>query len=97
MTVLGVFYLSIAKPDLSYFSYESSNPIYGATTNPHDTGRSPGGSSGGEAALIGAGGSVLGMGSDIAGSIRIPAHFCGIYGLKSTPGRLRLVYKSIYI
>ncbi|CAH1242951.1 FAAH [Branchiostoma lanceolatum] len=65
-----------------------SNPLFGKTLNPHDPTRSPGGSSGGEAALIGGGGSVLGIGNDIAGSIRIPAHFCGICGFKPTANRL---------
>ncbi|RUS89418.1 hypothetical protein EGW08_002791 [Elysia chlorotica] len=70
-------------------SFACANPIYGETCNPHDQGRSPGGSSGGEGAIVGGGGSILGVGSDIAGSIRIPACFCGIYALKPTSGRLR--------
>lgn len=70
-------------------SYDCSNIIYGQTVNPHNLKKTSGGSSGGEAALIGGGGSILGIGSDIGGSIRIPAAFCGICGLKPTVGRLR--------
>jgi fatty acid amide hydrolase len=68
--------------------HESDNPVYGRTNNPWDLKRTPGGSSGGEAAIIAAGGSSLGLGGDFGGSIRIPAHFCGIHGLKPTSGRL---------
>ncbi|XP_050402848.1 vitamin D3 hydroxylase-associated protein [Patella vulgata] len=71
-------------------TFECSNPLYGITTNPHDSTRSPGGSSGGEGALIGGGGSLLGIGGDIGGSIRIPCHMCGIVGLKPTEQRLSL-------
>lgn len=67
---------------------ESDNPVYGRTNNPWDPERSPGGSSGGEAAIIAAGGSPLGLGTDIGGSVRVPAHSCGIHSLKPTPGRL---------
>ena len=74
-------------PDL-LFAFESSNLIFGQTNNPYDTTRTPGGSSGGEAALIAACGSPLGLGSDAAGSVRLPAAFCGIAGLKPTSGRL---------
>ena len=69
-------------------SFGCSNPVYGETVNPHDRTRTPGGSSGGEAALIAAGGSVLGLGSDVGGSVRVPAHFSGVCGLKPTTGRL---------
>ncbi|XP_051802957.1 vitamin D3 hydroxylase-associated protein-like isoform X4 [Acanthochromis polyacanthus] len=69
-------------------SYDCSNPIYGQTVNPHNLQKTSGGSSGGEGALIGGGGSLLGIGTDVAGSIRIPASFCGICGLKPTAGRL---------
>jgi fatty acid amide hydrolase len=69
-------------------NHETDNPHYGRTNNPWDIGRTPGGSTGGEAALIAAGGSPLGLGSDLGGSIRIPAHFCGIHGLKPTSHRL---------
>eukprot|EP00058_Branchiostoma_floridae_P009644 XP_002595132.1 hypothetical protein BRAFLDRAFT_67914 [Branchiostoma floridae] len=65
-----------------------NNPVFGTTVNPLDPTRSPGGSSGGEAALIRAGGSVLGFGTDGAGSVRGPAHFCGICGFKPTGLRI---------
>lgn len=67
-------------------AYETDNDRYGKTLNPYDLNRTPGGSSGGEAAIIAAGGSVIGLGSDGAGSIRQPAHNTGIVGLKPTRG-----------
>jgi amidase len=74
-------------PDL-LFAFESDNLIFGRTNNPYDLSRTSGGSSGGEAALIAAVGSPFGLGSDAAGSVRVPAHFCGIASLKPTSGRL---------
>ena len=68
--------------------YETDNPVFGRTNNPHDLKRTPGGSSGGEAAAIAAHLSPAGIGSDLSGSIRVPAHFCGIAGLKPTSGRV---------
>ena len=68
--------------------WQSANPIYGRTNNPHDVTRSPGGSSGGSAAAIAMGFSALEMGSDIGGSIRVPAAFCGVYGHKPSHGLL---------
>jgi len=68
--------------------YTADNPVFGRGNNPYDLTRTPGGSSGGEAAAIAAGLSVIGVGSDLAGSIRIPAHFCGIAGLKPATGRI---------
>ncbi len=68
--------------------YNADNPVFGRTNNPHDPARSPGGSSGGEAAAIATRLSPAGLGSDLAGSIRIPAHFCGVAGLKPTTGRI---------
>jgi amidase len=65
---------------------DSWNPLYGGTRNPYDFNRSPGGSSSGEAAIIAAGGSPLGIGSDSGGSIRMPAHYCGVAALKPTAG-----------
>jgi amidase len=67
---------------------QTNNPVFGRTNNPWDLSRTPGGSSGGAAAAISARLSCLELGSDIGGSIRIPAHFCGIYGLKCTGGRV---------
>ncbi|XP_037683249.1 fatty-acid amide hydrolase 1 [Choloepus didactylus] len=72
----------------SMFSYDCSNPLFGQTINPWRSCKTPGGSSGGEGALIAAGGSLLGLGTDIGGSIRFPSAFCGICGLKPTSGRL---------
>jgi fatty acid amide hydrolase 2 len=69
---------------------ESYNAIYGRTNNPFDPKHTPGGSSGGEGAAVGAGASVFGIGSDIGGSVRMPAAFCGVYGHKPTPGLLPL-------
>ncbi|MCU1263872.1 MAG: hypothetical protein JWM21_190 [Acidobacteria bacterium] len=68
--------------------YTADNPVFGRTNNPHDSTRTPGGSSGGEAAAIATCISAGGLGSDLAGSIRIPAHFCGIAGLKPGTGRV---------
>jgi fatty acid amide hydrolase len=67
---------------------ESDNPVYGRTSHPLDAARSPGGSSGGEAALVATGGSALGFGTDIGGSVRTPAHDCGIAAIRPTPGTL---------
>lgn len=68
--------------------YETDNLVFGRTNNPHAHHRTPGGSSGGEAAAIAACLSPAGLGSDLSGSIRVPAHFCGIVGLKPTTGRV---------
>nr|CAD7200387.1 unnamed protein product [Timema douglasi] len=64
---------------------ETDNRVTGRTNNPYDLRRTPGGSSGGEAALLGSAASVISIGSDICGSLRIPALFCGIFGHKPTP------------
>ncbi len=69
-------------------AYHTENEILARTNNPWDISRTAGGSSGGEAAAIAAGMSAAGIGSDGGGSIRVPAHFCGICGLKPTPGRV---------
>lgn len=68
--------------------HESRNPLFGETKNPFDESRTPGGSSGGEACAVAAYGSPAGIGTDIGGSIRVPAHFCGVFGLKPTVDRI---------
>jgi fatty acid amide hydrolase len=68
--------------------HETDNPLYGRTLHPTRPDRSPGGSSGGEAAIVAARGSALGLASDLGGSIRQPAHSCGICGFKPTTARL---------
>jgi amidase len=70
------------------WAWESDNLIYGRTNNPYDLSLSPGGSSGGESAIIAAGGSPFGLGSDAGGSVRFPAHCTGIAAIKPTSGRV---------
>jgi Asp-tRNA(Asn)/Glu-tRNA(Gln) amidotransferase A subunit family amidase len=84
----GAVVLGTTKVPEFNMSYETDGPLYGRTNNPWDVERTPGGSSGGEAAAIAAGLSAGGLGTDAAGSIRVPAHFTGICGLKPTPGRI---------
>ena len=66
--------------------WQSFNPVYGRTRNPHDPARSPGGSSGGSAAVVASGMVPCDYGTDIGGSVRVPAHFCGVWGHKTTWG-----------
>ena len=68
--------------------YRADNPIFGRTNNPWDLERTPGGSTGGGAAAVSAGLSAFDVGSDLAGSVRTPAHFCGLFALKATEGRI---------
>ena len=75
---------SNVPPDLT--DWQSNNPVYGRTNNPHDHDRSPGGSSGGSAAAVASGMVPCEFGTDIGGSVRVPAHFCGIWGHKSSWG-----------
>jgi amidase len=70
------------------WSNETTNRLFGATSNPYDLARSPGGSSGGSAAIVAAGGSPFDVGSDTADSIRLPSHYCGVAGIKPTQGRV---------
>jgi Asp-tRNA(Asn)/Glu-tRNA(Gln) amidotransferase A subunit family amidase len=84
----GAVILGVTNTPELLMAWETDNLLYGRTKNPWDLSRTAGGSSGGEAAAIAAGLSAGGVGSDGGGSIRVPAHFCGICGLKPTPGRI---------
>ncbi len=84
----GAIILGVTNAPELLMAWETDNLLYGRTNNPWDLTRTPGGSSGGEAAAIAAGMSAGGVGSDGGGSIRVPAHFSGICGLKPTPGRI---------
>jgi amidase len=80
----GAVLLGGTNVPVNLYDWQSYNPIYGVTNNPWDVKRTPGGSSGGAAAALAAGLGYLSIGSDIGGSIRVPAHYCGIYGHKPT-------------
>jgi Asp-tRNA(Asn)/Glu-tRNA(Gln) amidotransferase A subunit family amidase len=84
----GAIILGVTNAPELLMAWETDNLLYGRTNNPWDLTRTAGGSSGGESAAIAAGLSAGGVGSDGGGSIREPAHFCGICGLKPTPGRV---------
>jgi aspartyl-tRNA(Asn)/glutamyl-tRNA(Gln) amidotransferase subunit A len=85
----GIFLAKTNVPEFVLW-WETDNRVFGRTNNPWNTDRTPGGSSGGEAAAIATGASPLGIGSDLGGSIRMPSHYCGIVGLKPTHGRVPL-------
>lgn len=84
----GAIVLGVTNTPELLMAWETDNLVYGRANNPWDLERTPGGSSGGEATAIAAGMSAGGVGSDGGGSIRVPAHFSGICGLKPTPGRI---------
>jgi Asp-tRNA(Asn)/Glu-tRNA(Gln) amidotransferase A subunit family amidase len=84
----GAIVLGVTNTPELLMAWETDNLLSGRTNSPWDRDRTPGGSSGGEAAAIAAGMSAGGVGSDGGGSIRVPAHFSGICGLKPTPGRV---------
>ena len=84
----GAIVLGVTNTPELLMAWETDNLLYGRTNNPWDVSRTPGGSSGGEVAAIASGCSAGGVGSDGGGSIRVPAHFSGICGLKPTPGRI---------
>ena len=83
----GILLGKTNTPEFTWSS-ETDNDVYGKTSNPYDLSRSPGGSSGGPAAIVAAGGSPFDIGSDTGDSIRQPSHVCGIAGLKPTSGRV---------
>jgi len=84
----GAIVLGVTNTPELLMAWETDNLLYGRTNNPWDVTRTAGGSSGGESAAIASGMSAGGVGSDGGGSIRVPAHFVGICGLKPTPGRI---------
>src|SRR5580698_8681564 len=86
----GAIVLGTTNAPELLMAWETDNLLYGRTNNPWNLERSPGGSSGGEAAILAAGGSVVGLGSDLGGSIRQPAHSVGICGLLPTQGRIEM-------
>jgi amidase len=83
----GILLGKTNTPEFTWSS-ETDNDVYGRTSNPYDLARSPGGSSGGPAAIVAAGGSPFDIGSDTGDSIRQPSHVCGIAGIKPTSGRV---------
>ncbi|KAI1373298.1 amidase [Hypoxylon crocopeplum] len=85
---LGAIVLAKTNLPQSIMWCETENPLWGLTTNPSSKDYTPGGSTGGEAALLSLHGSLLGWGTDIGGSIRIPSHMMGLYGLKPSSSRL---------
>ncbi len=82
----GVILLGVTNLSELTMWVESENRLYGLTRNPYDARRTAGGSSGGEGAAVGSGGSPIGLGTDIGGSIRLPAFFNGVFGHKPSPG-----------
>ena len=82
----AVPFVKTALP-VTLLSFESTNDVWGQAKNPHNTKYSPGGSTGGEGALLAFGGSRIGVGSDVAGSVRAPAHYSGCYSIRCSTGR----------
>src|SRR5205807_757772 len=80
----GAIILGKTNVPVALADWQSYNDVYGTTNNPWDLGRTPGGSSGGSAASLAAGYVPLELGSDIGGSLRVPAHYCGVFAHKPT-------------
>jgi amidase len=83
----AVFHVKTTNPQ-SLMMLETNSNLFGRTLNPHNSNLTSGGSTGGEAALLAMRGSVIGIGTDIGGSIRVPSAFCGVYGFKPSIGRM---------
>ncbi|XP_064474031.1 fatty-acid amide hydrolase 2-A-like [Ornithodoros turicata] len=90
LRVAGAIPLAVSNVPEMCFSSDCSNRVYGRTNNPYDTNRIPGGSSGGESALLASAASLVGVGTDIFGSLRCPAACCGIFTHKPTSGSVSL-------
>lgn len=86
LKVAGAVIIGKTNVPVDLTDWQSFNPVYGRTSNPHDLSRSPGGSSGGSAAAVASGMVPCDYGTDIGGSVRVPAHFCGVWGHKTTWG-----------
>lgn len=86
LTAAGAVILGKTNVPVDLTDWQSFNPVYGRTNNPHDTQRSPGGSSGGSAAAVASGMVPVEYGTDIGASVRVPAHFCGVWGHKTSWG-----------
>lgn len=84
----GAIVLGKTNQPMLATDYQSDSPVFGRADNPWDGERTPGGSSGGSGAAVAAGLTGLGLGSDLGGSVRVPSHFCGVYGLKPTEHRV---------
>jgi amidase len=80
----GAIILGKENLPMMAMDYQTNSPVFGVTNNPWDTARTPGGSTGGGAAAVASGMAAISLGNDLGGSIRIPSHFCGIYGIKPT-------------
>lgn len=86
----GAIFLAVSNVPELLLWFDSHNNVHGRANNPYDLSRIPGGSSGGEGALVSSAASIVGIGSDIGGSIRIPSFYCGLFGHAPTPGVISL-------
>ena len=89
----AVSFVKTAVP-ITLLSFESASDVFGRATNPHKSKCSAGGSTGGEAALLAYGGLRIGIGTDVAGSVRVPAHYSGVYTIKASSGRFLMMGNS---
>lgn len=89
---LGAVPFALTNIPQGLLTFHCTNPVYGTTKNPHNLDRTPGGSTGGDAALLAAGGSLFGTGGDLGGSLRIPSSMCGLVSIKPTDSKKCLHY-----